>query len=284
MTGDEVRRIRRRLGLTQAELSERLGALRALLNSAVDDGVILANPAQGFGRTLRRVRPTATRQEEVKAFDRDQLARFLGVTAKIWPRFYPLFLTMARTGMPIGEAMALQWDDVDFGQREIRVARAISSTGQVDTPKAGHGRTVDMSMAVKDVLERRRTARKEQALADGVEVPAWVFATDAGTAFDHGRVGKVFKRVLKAAKLPAHYSPHSLRHTFTSLLLQQGESPAYVRRQLGHASIKLTRVQIRASSRGEADPRLMRLCGTPRLDPRYPLGSVHVARSLRDER
>jgi integrase len=46
--------------------------------------------------------------------------------------------------------------------------------------------------------------------------------------------------VLKAAGLPLHYSPHSLRHTFASLLLQQGESPVYVQRQLGHASIQLT--------------------------------------------
>jgi integrase len=97
-----------------------------------------------------------------------------------------------------------------------------------------------LSMAAKDVLERLRTARQEKALADGVEAPAWVFATDAGTPFDHGRVGKVFKRVLRAAKLPGYFSPHSLRHTFASLLLQQGESPAYVQRPLGHASIKLT--------------------------------------------
>jgi hypothetical protein len=48
------------------------------------------------------------------------------------------------------------------------------------------------------------------------------------------------RRVLKRAKLPEHFSPHCLRHTFASLLLQQGESPVYVQRQLGHASIKLT--------------------------------------------
>jgi integrase len=45
---------------------------------------------------------------------------------------------------------------------------------------------------------------------------------------------------LQAAALPAHFSPHCLRHTFASLLLQQGESPADVQRQLGHASIQLT--------------------------------------------
>ena len=48
------------------------------------------------------------------------------------------------------------------------------------------------------------------------------------------------KRVLKDAELPLHFTPHCLRHTFASLPLQQGESPAYVQRQLGHASIQLT--------------------------------------------
>jgi integrase len=51
---------------------------------------------------------------------------------------------------------------------------------------------------------------------------------------------KAFKRVLKDAALPGHFSPHCLRHSYASLLLQAGESPAYVQRQLGHASIQLT--------------------------------------------
>ena len=46
--------------------------------------------------------------------------------------------------------------------------------------------------------------------------------------------------MLKYARLPLYLTPHCLRHTFASLLLQQGESPVYVQRQLGHASIKLT--------------------------------------------
>jgi integrase len=37
-----------------------------------------------------------------------------------------------------------------------------------------------------------------------------------------------------------HFSAHSFRHTFASQLLEMGESPAYVQRQLGHSSIKMT--------------------------------------------
>ena len=48
------------------------------------------------------------------------------------------------------------------------------------------------------------------------------------------------RKVLIAAGLPLHFSPHCLRHTYASLMLQQGESLTYVQRQLGHASINLT--------------------------------------------
>ena len=71
-------------------------------------------------------------------------------------------------------------------------------------------------------------------------MPPWVFCTEAGTSLDKSKVRKVFARALKRADLPLHFSPHCLRHTFASLLLQQGESAVYVQRQLGHASIKLT--------------------------------------------
>ncbi len=67
-----------------------------------------------------------------------------------------------------------------------------------------------------------------------------MFPSLEGTPLDRANVEKAFKRALKKAGRPLHFTPHSLRHSFASLLLQQGESPAYVQRQLGHASIKLT--------------------------------------------
>ena len=48
------------------------------------------------------------------------------------------------------------------------------------------------------------------------------------------------RQVLQQATLPLHFSPHCLRHSYASLMLQQGESLTYVQRQLGHASINLT--------------------------------------------
>jgi integrase len=225
---------------------------RWVLNAAVDDGVLLANPAARLGKVLRLHRSKTARQEQVKAFDAGQLARYLAAIAAKHSRYYPLFFTMSRTGLRIGEALALQWGDLDFEAREIRVERAISNTGVIDTPKSGHGRTVDMGLAVRDVLQGHEARLAEEWLKrklerdeDGNEIPKgemppWVFPSEAWKPQDHANVGKVFRRALKHAGLPTHYSPHSLRHTYASLLLADGVSPAYVQEQLGHASIELT--------------------------------------------
>ena len=159
---------------------------------------------------------------------------------------------MSRTGLRLGEALALQWGDVDFVAREIRVERAVSAGGGVDTPKSGHGRTVDMARSVHDVLRqhradlsaawlKRRPGKDEQGneLPKG-SMPPWVFPSEHWTVQDHSNVRKGFDAALKHAGLPTHYSPHSLRHSFASLLLADGTSPAYVQEQLGHASITLT--------------------------------------------
>ena len=219
--------------------------LRAMLYAAVDDGVIVANPAERLGRHLKLVPAPATRQEEIKAMTREQLSAFLAAAMAVDVRgedrrLYPFFLLLARTGLRLGEAFALEWRDVDFAGREIRVARAFSH-GRIDTPKSGHGRTVDMSRQLEAVLRHLHAERKAETLRRGWrDIPAWVFCTTRGTMLNKGNVRRVFVRLLKRAELPLHFSPHCLRHTYASLLLQQGESPVYVQRQLGHASIKLT--------------------------------------------
>ena len=99
----------------------------------------------------------------------------------------------------------------------------------------------DVSQQRAAALRELRVQREAEKLRRGWrEMPPWIFYTKKGTTLDRYEVTHTFKRVLRAAGLPGHFSPHSLRHTFASLLLQQGESPAYVQRQLGHASIQLT--------------------------------------------
>ena len=139
--------------------------------------------------------------------------------------------------MRLGEALAL---DIDGLVREIRVMRSLSR-GEIDTPKAGHGRSVDVSQVLMEMLNHVQQQHRQEALAlCWSSLPPWVFCSRTGTSLDESKVRRVMRHVLQQAKLPLHFSPHSLRHTYASLVLQQGESLIYVQRQLGHVSINLT--------------------------------------------
>jgi len=77
-------------------------------------------------------------------------------------------------------------------------------------------------------------------------MPTLLFPTENGGVMNPAHIVRAIQRTLRKANLPTHFSAHSFRHTFASQLLQMGESPAYVQRQLGHSSITMTVCVFRA--------------------------------------
>ena len=156
-----------------------------------------------------------------------------------FPAHYPLSLTLARTGMRVGGALAMQWGDIDFHGRFINIQRGFSR-GKIETPKSGKSRRVDMSLQLTETLMGLRHQRKIEAVKEGWgKVPEWIFLSQDGTPLDssHWR-SRVFIKALEKAGL-RKIRIHDLRHSYASLLIQAGESLAYVRDQLGHHSIKV---------------------------------------------
>jgi len=100
---------------------------------------------------------------------------------------------------------------------------------------------MDMSLELTQSLRNLQTERQLEATVNKwQETPAWVFCNEAGNHLDPDNVRKrVFYKVLKKAGI-RHLRIHDLRHTFASLLLQQGESLVYVKEQMGHSSIQVT--------------------------------------------
>ena len=229
------------MGLEKRTVRNIQSVFRAMLNAAIEDGVIASNPASKLGRTLNLTVSKATVQEEVKAMDKQQRQLFLATTCRETPRYYPLFFVLAGTGMRLGEALALQPEDIDCSAQTIRIARAFSEDGTLDTPKNGHGRTVDLSQSLTDTLAAHETTHKQEKLKFGWDaLPPWLFVTKAGTPLDPANVRRSMQSLLKKATLPLHFTPHGLRHTYASILLADGVSPVYVQEQLGHATIELT--------------------------------------------
>jgi integrase len=145
-----------------------------------------------------------------------------------------------RTGLRIGELVALQWNDVDYHGRFLDVRRNFTR-GQLTTPKNGEGRRVDMSRELADSFKALQAERQLEAAANKWDdVPAWIFCNETGGRVDPDNLrNRVFYGLLATAGL-RRVRIHDLRHTFASLLLQQGESPVYVKDQMGHSSIQVT--------------------------------------------
>ncbi|MDH5499254.1 MAG: site-specific integrase [Nitrospira sp.] len=229
------------LGLQKRTVRNIQAVIRVMLNAAVEDGLIATNPAAKLGRALKLTVSKTTRQEEIKAMTKVQRQHFLATVLQHAPRYYPLFFVLAGTGERLGEALALQDSDLDLNAQTIRIARAFAEDGTLDTPKSGHGRTVDLSQALTAVLARHLTTLKHDRLKHGwTDQTPWLFVTQNGTPLDPANVRRAMTSVLKKAKLPLHFTPHCLRHTYASILLSEGVPAPYVQEQLGHATIELT--------------------------------------------
>jgi len=214
-----------------------IAALRAMLNEAVEDGVISVNPSLKLGRTLKvDGREARKGRPDPKALTRDQLALFL---SHAHPRWRSDLLFLARTGVRLGEFLAVELADVRFEERVVVINKAYSD-GVVQSPKDGESREVDLSSQLVDVLKTMIAERRRRCFAAGKPMPTLLFCIEDGGMISKTHLWRAIEKTARRAGLSIRLSPHCFRHTFASQLLQMGVSPAYVQRQLGHSSIKMT--------------------------------------------
>src|SRR6266699_747142 len=92
--------------LARGTVRHLLGTMNAIMGSAVDDGVIAANPLQKLGKKLN----LGTRRDRSK------------------PDLYPTFLLLGLAGLRVGEAIGLSWDRVDLAGQKVKVDRQLGGT------------------------------------------------------------------------------------------------------------------------------------------------------------
>lgn len=98
------------------------------------------------------------------------------------------------------------------------------------------------SAALRKEMEKSAGERRDAATVVNDVMESWLFTTPApraGRQIEPSNLRKVFQSLLTSAML-RRIRFHDLRHTFARLLVQQGESLAYVRDKLGHHSIQIT--------------------------------------------
>jgi integrase len=214
-----------------------------VVSSAVEEGIVTTHPGLRLGRFLRSQKAKRAAQ----AMTREEARSFLETAKEFHPEVYPLFLMALRAGLRQGELIAVEWGDIQFGRSEEDSNRYILVQHNYvhkksTTPKNKKVRRVDMSRGLRSVLLELRDKRMLEAFMKGKNSIAddLVFPSKAGTVIDPANlVHYHFHPCLERAGL-RHFRFHDLRHTFGSLLIQDGASLAYVKEQMGHSSIQVT--------------------------------------------
>ena len=202
-----------------------------IFNYAVRHRYIDHNPLREAERPRNRGHEGENQEKEMKVLTPAQVKALLDQEKE---QKYKLLLTLAAfTGMRQGELLGLKWEDVEWESKQIHVQRTFTRGRFFATKTKTSNRRIDLGPTVMTDL-------KKWKLASGKNDLGLVFCNEAGGPIDHHNlVRRHFFPALKAANLP-RVRFHDLRHTYASILIEQGENLKYIQSQLGHSSPTVT--------------------------------------------
>ena len=235
-----IRRWRKNLldgGVSVATAAKAYRLLKAIMNTAVDDGLIRRNPCRIKGAAQDRSpeRPVLSLQQVFTLAD------------VIHPRYRALILLAVFGCLRWGELAALRRMDIDLATRTVRIERTLTElrgNGQVFGPPktdAGH-RTV----AFPDFIVSDLTSHLAQFTAP--EADALVFTSPTGTPLRPSNFRRrTWAKAIEAARLPAiHF--HDLRHTGNTLTAEAGANLRELMERMGHSSTRAAMIYLHSTS------------------------------------
>lgn len=213
--------------LLQMLSPRRVRSIRATFNTifedALNDEIIEKNP-------IARVKTPKIDKIESKAFSLDEINLILSKARGDIKNFCALGFY---TGMRSGEMIGLKWSDIDFKRREISIKRAIKM-GVTSTPKTQNSiRTIDIIDALMPYLEDQYKLTSDQ--------DSYVFLNNENSHYyDVKRLRNTkWKQLLKECDIP-YRTIYQMRHTFATIMIENGEDVLWVSSMLGHADPSMT--------------------------------------------
>ena len=225
-------------GATATTVRRKLAAGRALFRFLLREGLVAENP-------FLLLRGPRKPKSLPRVMSVEEAARFLAMPSRDLAEGslaeYPalrdtaFFEALYSTGCRIGEMTAVRWGEIDFSRGTLIV-----------TGKGSKDRLVILGEPALAALRRLRE-KAEGTVPETVRADAAVFLSDR-----FGRVSSRFferrmKRYLVEAGLPVDLTPHKLRHSFATHLLDAGADLRSVQEMLGHASLSTTQIYTHVS-------------------------------------
>lgn len=229
---------------------------KMIFKKAVELDVIKTDPT-AFAyvpKTKKTVEELEKEEEVVKYLEKEELALFLETAKeKGLVQDYTMFLLLSYTGMRAGELCALKWKDIDFEEHTISITKTYYNPKnnvmeyQLLTPKTENSkRVIEIDEDVIDQLHRHKHEQNQFKMENRIEYHDADFVIIKHKKYPgYPEIIKTIenrmRRLLKIANLNSDLTPHSLRHTHTSLLAEAGVGLQEIMDRLGHKDDDTTR-------------------------------------------
>ncbi|HEY9470090.1 MAG TPA: site-specific tyrosine recombinase XerD [Propionibacteriaceae bacterium] len=220
--------------LANASVARAVIAVRSLHRFAAAEGLTAEDPA-------RSVRPPKPPRRLPKALSLEQVQAMLAVPAtdtEVGLRDAALLELLYGTGIRISEAVNLDVDEVD---RLARTPADEPAPGLRVLGKGDKERIVPVGSYARKALEAYLVRGRPMLVAAGRGTPA-LFVNTRGDRLSRQSAWAVLRSVAEKAGITAEVSPHTLRHSYATHLLDGGADIRVVQELLGHASVTTTQI------------------------------------------
>lgn len=216
-------------GAARATVARKLAAVRSFYDSLRRAGAVSANPADLLSSPkLESKLP--------RVLDREEMARLLSRIPARTPletRDRALFELAYSCGLRCSEITGLDVGSLEFDAEQLRVEG-----------KGGKTRLVPVGEPAQRAVARYLDVGRPKLVA-GRAQPRPLFVSKSGRRLSASDVGRRLQKWVREAAVAGGVSPHSLRHSFATHLLEGGADLRAIQELLGHASISTTQVYTR---------------------------------------
>ena len=215
-------------GMKATSVNRKLSSLRTFYKYLLKKGEIKVSPVQNVGGP-KKVKPLPQFVRE------NDMERMLCATAQggSWQemREHVILQLFYETGIRLSELVGLNDGDVDFGRMAIKV-----------TGKRNKQRIVPIGQGLADSLRRYMEVRNENYHFLSLDSQFPLFVTDKGLRVYPHWVYRLVRKSLSEVVTLKKRSPHVLRHTFATAMLNNDAELEAVKELMGHESVSTTQI------------------------------------------
>jgi integrase len=231
--------------------------LSQVLEHAMLTDVIQRNPVQGV-----QMPPMSHNTKVVFPYEKDEQEKLVTAfteekNGKLRFRYGWGAVLILETGLRAGEALALEWADIDEEKRTLKVTKNMvrvngKNTVQRTTKTDSGKRTIPLNSRALEAIQHLK--------AQHVAGCPCVFATQTGKHLSYRNLLATMEKACEAAGVE-HRGLHALRHSFASNLYSRGVEVKIISKLLGHASVEITYNRYIHFFEGEIDDTLRQAVG-----------------------